>query len=117
MTTVSLSQIAQAALAVLAENGARRVDIDGGRWQARLEGPGGIAFDILCTGPDLPATVPAAVAPPDLIVSQRPWVGANRMVVTAPLIVFDLAWNTDEPVRIMTFSRGDWEADLLALAG
>lgn len=117
MATASLSQLAQAALAVLAQNGARRVDTDGGRWQARLEGPGGVALDILCTGPDLPATVPAAVASPDLIVSQRPWVGAYRVIVTAPVTVFDLAWNPDEPVRIMTFSRGDWEADLLALAG
>lgn len=117
MVTTSLSQLAQAALGVLAENGARRVDTEGGRWQARLEGPGGAALDILCTGPDLPTTVPAAVAPPDLIVSQRPWVGAYRLIVTAPLIVFDLAWNPDEPLRILTFSRGDWEADLLAMAG
>ena len=117
MAAASLSQLAQAALAVLAQNGARRVDAEEDRWQARLEGPGGIALDILCTGPDLPAAVPAAVAPPELIASQRPWLGAYRMVVTAPVTVFDLSWNSDEPVRIMTFSRGDWEADLLALAG
>jgi hypothetical protein len=41
------------------------------------------------------------------------WSGAHRLVVRVPLVVLDLAWNADEPVRIMTFCRGDWERALL----
>jgi hypothetical protein len=32
------------------------------------------------------------------------------------LLVLDLYWNTAEPMRIMQFSRGDWEEELRALA-
>ena len=116
MTVPSLGQLAGAALFVLAHKGARRVDVDRGHWQVRLDGPGGVALDISCSGPELPDDVPADVAAPDLVAAQRPWVGAYRLVVTAPLVVLDLSWNPDEPLRVMTFSRGDWERDLMALA-
>ena len=53
---------------------------------------------------------------PAEIPKQRPWVGAYRLVVAAPIIAFDIYWRGDEPLRIMTFSRGDWEDELLALA-
>jgi hypothetical protein len=33
-----------------------------------------------------------------------------------PVAVFDLAWRPDEPLRIMNFSRGNWEDELLAMA-
>jgi hypothetical protein len=107
----TLQLLAEAALRVLARDG-RRTE---GEWRASLTS-GGLPLDLRCSGPDLPARVPDAIAPPDLIARQRPWVGAYRLVVTAPLIVFDLYWNPAEPLRIMTFSRGDWEKELLELA-
>lgn len=105
-----LQTLAETALRVLAREG-RKAE---GEWRASATG---VRLDIRCAGPDLPSRVPATIAPPDLIARQRPWVGAYRLTVTAPLIVFDLYWNPDEPLRIMTFSRGDWESDLLMLAG
>ncbi len=51
-----------------------------------------------------------------MIPFERPWVATYRLKVHAPLIVLDLAWRDDDPLRIMTFSRGDWEAGLMALA-
>lgn len=38
------------------------------------------------------------------------------MRVRAPLITLEVAWNENEPLRIMAFNRGDWEAALTALA-
>ena len=40
-----------------------------------------------------------------------------RLTVNAPLVVFDIAWRPDEPLRIMNFSRGNWEQELITLAG
>ena len=56
------------------------------------------------------------MATPELIADQRQWIGAYRLIVTVPSIVLDLYWNADEPLRIMTYCRGDWERGLLALA-
>lgn len=114
MAAPSLTTLAEAALAVLAREGAHRNN--GDIWEARVEGSDGLVLDISCRGPDLPATVPDRIAPPELIPTERPWTGTHRLVVTAPLIVFDLYWTPDQPLRIMTFSRGDWEAALLAVA-
>ena len=50
-----------------------------------------------------------------MIAQQRPWSGAYRLTVKAPLLVLDLYWNADEPMRILQFSRGEWEAALRAL--
>ena len=60
----------------------------------------------------IPATIPPAEIPND-----PDWQGAYRLVVAPPLIALDIAWNTGEPLRIMTFSRGDWEGQLRARAG
>ena len=44
------------------------------------------------------------------------WRGTHRLVVAPPLVALDLCWTPGEPLRIMTFSRGDWEEELLAMA-
>jgi hypothetical protein len=104
--------LAEAALRILARDG-RPTD---GEWCTSVAYRGGVPIRIRCIGPDLPTRVPAEIASHELIARERRWTGAYRLVITAPLIVFDLNWNANEPLRIMSFSRGDWERGLLALA-
>jgi len=71
-------------------------------------------LEISCRGPELPGETPGSVADYQMIAAQPAgWRGAYRLVVRAPLVVFDLCWNAGEPLRIMGFSRGDWEDDLM----
>lgn len=108
-------KLAAAALALLGRDGRCEA---GTRWTVARVPKSGVAFDITCTGPNLPAAIEPAIAPGALIARQRPWVGTYRLVVRAEhMIVLDLYWNVGEPTRIMGFSRGDWEADLVALIG
>ncbi len=73
-------------------------------------------FEIALTGPGLADTVPdAMVSPPD-IPKDPQWRGTHRLVVAPPNIALDLCWRDGDPLRIMTFSRGDWEAQLAELA-
>ena len=67
-------------------------------------------------GAALPAGIPDESIHPTLIPAERPWVGDYRLIVKAPLIVYDIYWKSDAPLRIMTFCRGDWESELTALA-
>lgn len=76
-----------------------------------------MALKICCGGPDLPTTIPDQTMFPADIPKEPKWVGTYRLVVAAPIITFDICWKTEEPLRIMTFSRGDWEDDLLGQAG
>jgi len=108
-----LTALAEAALRVLARDG----DRDGAGWHYRTETGEGQAFDIRCDGPDLPAAIPAETILPSDIPKDPNWRGAHRLVVAPPLIALDLCWTANEPLRIMTFSRGDWEDALLALGG
>jgi len=32
-------------------------------------------------------------------------------------VTLEIAWGLGEPLRILNFSRGDWETNLLKLAG
>ncbi|MDE0436611.1 MAG: hypothetical protein OXH92_21655 [Bryobacterales bacterium] len=107
-----LTALAGAALAVLAREG----EPDGTGWRYRTETGDGRAFDIGCDGPDLPAAVPAETIVPSAIPQDPKWRGAYRLTVAPPLIALDLCWTPGEPLRIMTFSRGDWEDALLAMA-
>ena len=115
-----LRELAEAALAVLSRHGERS---DGGRnpgdgtWRFEDDIHDGMRFEISCTGPDLPTEIPGATIPPAEIPNDPDWQGAYRLVVAPPLIALDIAWNAGEPLRIMTFSRGDWEGQLRARAG
>jgi hypothetical protein len=119
VTDPALKQNGTAALALLNRDGAKTA---GGpnpgdtTWRLTTETAGGVAFDISLTGPDLPSAVPDETTHPALIPKERPWTGEYRLIVTAPLIVYDIYWKSASPLRIMNFSRGDWEAELAALA-
>ena len=103
--------MARRALAVLRTSG---VAGENGTIAAELAQGDGAPLDISYRGPELPASVPTPVADFQSIADQPPgWQGAHRLVVRAPLVVFDLCWNPDEPLRIMGFSRGDWERGLM----
>ena len=114
-----LKELAHTALALIGRYGA---PTDGGPnpgdkiWKLITTSPDGVKFDVSCSGPDLPVAVPDEIAQPADIPKQRPWAGTYRLVVAAPIVAFDVYWRTDAPLRIMTFSRGDWEQGLLALA-
>jgi len=126
VTAPVLVALAEAALGLLADEGAASPGgenagdtswtIRTGEGKTDNGGNEGSPLDISCTGPDLPTGIPAEVAHPSVIPYERPWVATYRLKVHAPLIALDLAWRDGDPLRIMTFSRGDWEADLAALA-
>lgn len=86
-------------------------------WSLSAQGKSGAQISICCTGPDLPKAIPEDTAHPSVIPFERPWQGKYRLIVRAPLVVLDLYWRPDEPLRIMGFSRGDWEDDLQELSG
>lgn len=99
--TKTLHELAKAALAALERAGAHEAAVDGD-----------VPIRIRLTGPDIPRDIPAEIASPERVARERPWTGIYRLIVSAPLIVLDLYWRPGEPLRIMTFSRGDWERDL-----
>lgn len=107
----ALHELAALALAALARDGGAGPE----RWSAEVAG-GGIRFRIELHGPDLPADVPATIAPPALVRGTRRWRGRYHLAVRAPLTVLELEWNPDEPVRVFAFSRGTWEDALAELA-
>ena len=85
---------------------------------ARLKRAGGGVMvsgglEISYDGPAMPEAVPPGITSYQTVQDGGPWEGAHRLVVRAPLVVLDVAWNAGEPVRIMGFSRGGWEADLM----
>ena len=108
MDTIGISpvhRVAHAALACLRRDGATGTEVG-----LANGGSAGIAY----RGPALPDSLPDALADYEMVRTQPPsWTGAHRLVVLAPLVVFDLVWNTDEPVRILVYCRGDWEEELL----
>lgn len=74
-------------------------------------------LDIRLAGPDIPAALNEEVIPAPNVPEDMSWTGTYRLIVRAPLIVFDIAWTPGEPLRIMSFSRGDWEKELVRLSG
>lgn len=89
-----------------------------GTASAHVPLPSGEAAEIAWRGPQpMPDRIPDALADYETVRLQPAgWSGAHRLVVRVPLVVLDLAWTADEPVRVMTFCRGDWEQDLLERA-
>ena len=106
-TTTPVHRLAQAALRCLWRAGAA---------SATVPLPSsGEAAEIAWRGPQpMPDRIPDALTDYETVRLQPAgWSGAHRLVVRVPLVVLDLAWNADEPVRIMTFCRGDWEDEFL----
>ena len=119
VTADSVHELAQAALRALAHRGERNVGgpMDGDfTWVIEALTQHGAPLRIACSGPDLPDAIPGETIRPADVGRQMPWAGVYRLTVTAPLPVFDLYWKPGEPLRILQFSRGDWEADVRKLA-
>ena len=112
-TAPELMKLADASLAVLATNGDRK----DGSWQYSAKMSDGLSLLISCAGPNLPASVPTDMVFPADIPKEPDWVGPSRLKVAAPLVALDIAWQENVPLRIMMFSRGDWESELLAMVG
>jgi hypothetical protein len=113
----TLADLAAAALAILRRDGHREAGTGAVSWRATFQAKSGLAFEISCAGPDLPASVEPAIASGAQIFKERSWTGTYRLVVRAARqIVLDLYWKTGEPTRVMGFSRGDWEFDLVAMS-
>ncbi len=111
--------LGEAALRVLARDGTRVADAgnpDRDAWRFETRTPNGMKFEVRCTGPDLPETLPVEVVLASEIPRRPDWQGRYRLVVAPPLVVFDISWTPGEPLRIMNFSRGEWEDRLLKLA-
>jgi hypothetical protein len=108
---LSLQELAATALAVLA----RDASAGAGAWRAAGSACG-IDLRIVASGPELPTSVPEAIALPELVRRAAQWRGAYRLNVRAPVNVLELEWNPGEPLRIFAFSRGEWETALAELA-
>lgn len=115
-TAPFLKDAAEAALALLARQTAREANTEAGSWRHSCGAPSGTRVVITCAGPSLPMTVPDEVIRPGDIAKERPFLGTWRLVVEAPLVVLDLYWQADKPLRIMKFANGDWQGELAALA-
>ena len=120
MTVLSLQDLANLGLKILARDGLPVLGVantDEAGWQVIAAGANDTPFDISLAGADIPAVLDEEIIPPAQVAEQLDWRGTYRLLVRAPLIVFDIYWNPGEPLRIMSFSRGDCEADLAKLAG
>ncbi len=102
----SLHELVGAALKV-----ARRDGRPGGENLRIAEHPA-TGFTVSLEGAGAPPEIQAEFAPPAMVRETRAWRGSHLLTVMAPLKVLQIAWNADEPFRIMSFSRGDWEAVL-----
>jgi hypothetical protein len=111
--------LADKALRIVARHGMRSAgggDTSRITWTFETRTPEGVKFEICCAGPDLPDTIPAETVFPADIPKDPDWQGRYRLVVAPPLVALDISWTPGEPLRIMYFSRGDWEAQLMRLA-
>lgn len=61
----------------------------------------------------LPRQIPDEIARPSDIGKNVGWVPDHRLMIRAPLQVLEIAWTTGEPLRMLYFSRGDWEKEIL----
>ncbi|MDP6173113.1 MAG: hypothetical protein QGF09_02975 [Rhodospirillales bacterium] len=93
----SINELAGAALKVVNRDGGRIAQHEASGLRISLQGEGE------------PGKFPAEFAPPDMVRETRDWRGSYVICVEAPLKVLEIAWNSGEPFRIMSFSRGDWE--------
>lgn len=115
-TAPFLTEAAEAALLLLARRGTPTAGSEADAWQLTCIGPAGTRLALSCRGPSLPATIPDEVIRPGDIAKERPFVGTWRLAVKAPVVVLDLYWQADKPLRIMTFANGDWQRELAQLA-
>ncbi len=117
-TAPDLLSLSAAALAVLARDGRKSVDDSGdSTWRATAETPEGMPFHISFTGPDLPEAAAAKMILPSDVPNNPHWQETYHLSVSPLNIALELTWGPEDPLRILNFSRGDWEAQLLDMAG
>lgn len=108
MDTLDVSPIHSLARAAI--NCLRQAD---GR-RAEIALPNGDVAALTYKGPSLPEFIPDSIADYEMVRTQPPgWSASHRLTLTCPLVVYDLCWNEDEPLRILTFCRGDWEQSFM----
>ena len=73
-------------------------------------------LSIRLTGPDLPTAIADNTILPNRIPMEPHWQETYHLLIGAPLITMEVAWGPDDPLRILNFSRGNWESYLLKLA-
>lgn len=117
VTAPVVRALADACLRILAHSGAWRQQETTRLCCFESSNRHGQKIDLRLHGPDMPDDIPHETIQPKDVARQIPWAGTYRLELRAPLICFDLYWKADEPLRIMQFSRGDWEEDIAALAG
>ena len=117
-TAPALMELSAAALRILAragdihqENGEKLI------WTKNVQTLDGMPLSIRLTGPDLPKAIADNTILPSHIPLEPHWQETYHLLVTAPLVTLEIAWGLGEPLRILNFSRGDWETNLLKLAG
>lgn len=116
-THPQLRQLMASALAVLARAGVRRNGA-GPEGENQFDWSGvcanGAKLEIVCRGEHLPGqqSIPDETLRPADAAANVKWRAQYRLIVHAPILAFDIAWRENEPLRIMSFSRGSWEGDL-----
>lgn len=79
-----------------------------------VSAPGGECLTLDYRGPSIPDALPDEIATADMVTAQPAgWQATHILSIRAPLMVFAVAWNDGEPVRILVYSRGDWEQVLV----
>ncbi len=116
-TAPDLLNLSAAALAVLAREG-RKSENDSGNstWRATAETPEGLPFHISFTGPDLPHSAADQMILSSDIPNNPHWQETYHLSVAPPNVALELTWGPAEPLRILNFSRGEWEAQLQEMA-
>lgn len=109
-------ELCAAALCILARDGVRRNGA-GPEGETVFDYTGqcanGAKLEIICRADTLPRHIPAETLRPMDVAANVKWRAQARLIVRAPILAFDIAWREGEPLRIMTFSRGTWEAEVL----
>tara|TARA_R110002072_G_scaffold58955_9_gene149899 strand:- start:880 stop:2235 length:1356 start_codon:yes stop_codon:yes gene_type:complete len=119
-TNPAIRDLAAAALNFLARQGAKSGDgIRPGdsRWRYEGKTADGQRFNIDFSGPDLPSQTAEQTILPSDIPKDPKWQGEYMLTVSPPNVAFQIAWSKDDPLRILNFSRGSWETELLEMAG
>ena len=117
-TAPELLKLSEAALAVLARDSRKSDHGDGtSTWRAKAETFEGLPFHISFTGPDLQKSAAGQMILPSDIPKDPHWQETYRLLVAPPNVALELTWGPEDPLRILNFSRGEWEAQLLGMAG
>jgi ferredoxin len=112
LTPDAVLALAELALGLLARDDAGRGE---NHYLFQADTPRG-NFWVRLLGPDIPAAVPDSLAGPDQVSASVAFRAGYTLSIDAPRRVLELTWSTGEDLRILGFSRGDWELELAALA-